>query len=122
MDVNGSAIFGSRPWKVCAEGPTALKGGSFGERAERTVEFTAEDIRFTTKNGAIYAFLMAWPDREAKIRSLGSKSQHAPGKISNVELLGAGSKLQWRQEPDALSIQVPGTKPCDYAFCFKTMV
>ncbi|MGH9445519.1 MAG: alpha-L-fucosidase [Terriglobia bacterium] len=122
MEVNGSAIFGSRPWKVYAEGPTALKGGSFGESAEKTMKFTSEDIRFTTKDGAIYAILMAWPEDEAKITSLGSKSPHAPGRISNVQILGAGGNLQWRQEPEALTIQVPGVKPCDYAYCFKITV
>lgn len=119
MDVNGSAIFGSQPWKVSAEGPTSLKGGSFGESAEKSMTFTPQDIRFTAKGGAIYAFLLAWPEREARIASLGSASPHAPGRIRNVELLGSPAHLKWRQEPAALTIHVPASKPCDYAYCFK---
>jgi alpha-L-fucosidase len=122
LDVNGEAIFGSRPWKVYGEGPTSLASGSFGEKHEKGLKFTPADIRFTRKAGAIYAILMAWPDRGAVIKSLGSNSQHAPNRISNVELLGSEGRLQWKQGPDALTIQTPMQKPCDYAYTVKISV
>lgn len=122
MDVNGEAIFGSRPWKVFGEGPTSLAGGSFGEEHEKGLKFTPQDIRFTSKNGAIYAIFLAWPEGEAKIKSLGSASQNAPGKISQVQLLGAEGNLQWHQDSGVLTIQTPSQKPCDYAYTFKITV
>ena len=48
MAVNGEGIFGTRPWKIYGEGPTQVSGGMFNEQK---VHYTAEDLRFTTKDG-----------------------------------------------------------------------
>lgn len=119
MDLNGEAIFGSRPWKVYGEGPTTLAGGSFGEKHEKQLQFTAQDIRFTSKGDTIYAIVLAWPEREVRIKSLASNSQYAPPKISSVRLLGSEANLRWHQTTDALTILTPNEKPGDYAFTFK---
>ena len=55
MAVNGEGIFGSRPWKVYGEGPAHVAGGMFNENK---VTFGAQDIRFTTKGGALYAYFL----------------------------------------------------------------
>ena len=55
IEVNGEAIFYTRPWKIFGEGPTRVKAGMFNEDA---VSFTAEDVRFTTKGESLYAFIM----------------------------------------------------------------
>ncbi len=119
MDVNGDAIFGSRPWKVYGEGPATLAAGSFGEKKMKNLKFTPQDIRFTTREGSIYAILLAWAEHEARIRSLGSHSPNAPGRIAHVSLLGHHGKLKWHQEPDALVIHTPPKPPGDYAFVFR---
>ena len=116
--VNGEAIFGSRPWKIYGEGPTVYKGGRFGEVKTIAPTFTPQDIRFTTKKGVIYAIFLAWPEHQAVIKALGRKSPYAPPKISEVKLLGEEAKLKWRQTDDALVIETPPRKPCDYAFTF----
>jgi alpha-L-fucosidase len=43
LDVNGEAIYGTRPWSVSGEGPTKTKSGSFSDHKEHP--FTARDIR-----------------------------------------------------------------------------
>ena len=45
LDVNGEAIYGTRPWKIYGEGPTAVAAGHFQER--NIGAFTAQDFRFT---------------------------------------------------------------------------
>ena len=119
MDVNGEAIYATRPWKIFGEGPTTLASGSFGEKKLKDLKFTPQDIRFTAKGGAIYAILMAWPEREAKIKALGKSSKHAPGRIANVSLLGSDARLKWRQDSDALVVEMPPQKPCDIAYALK---
>jgi alpha-L-fucosidase len=119
LEVNGEAIYATRPWKVYGEGPTTLASGSFAEDKLKGMTFTPEDIRFTTKGDAIYAIFMAWPEREAKIKSLGRNSKNAPARIADVRLSGEDAKLEWHQDPDALTIQTPSNKPCDYAYVFK---
>ncbi len=56
LEVNGEGIYGTRPWHESGEGPTQVLEGAFTD-TKRTV-FTSEDIRFTTKDGALYAHVM----------------------------------------------------------------
>lgn len=62
----------------------------------------AGDVRFTS----IYAFLMGWPEHDAKIRGLAGAA-----KIERVELLGSGVPVKWKQQPDGLSIVLSGAQP-----------
>ncbi|HET7213908.1 MAG TPA: alpha-L-fucosidase [Terriglobia bacterium] len=119
MDVNGEAIYSTRPWKIYGEGATLLPSGSFGEEKLKDMTFTPQDMRFTTKGNVIYAILMAWPEREARIKALGKNSKNAPGRISNVGLLGGDARLKWRQDSDALVVEMPAEKPCDIAYALK---
>ena len=119
LEINGEAIYGTRPWKVYGEGPTHLSSGSFGEEKAKGQVFTSEDIRFTTRDDAIYAIVLAWPETSARIKSLGKNSGNAPARISDVRLLGADAKLNWQQDTEALVIQAPAEKSGDLAWAFK---
>ncbi len=114
MSVNGEAIYGTRPWKIFGEGPSkAQKGGHFNEGK---LKYTASDIRFTTKGGALYAIALGSPDdNQIVIRSLATSA----GKITDVSLLGHFGKLDWQQTGDGLVVKMPAQKPCDLAFAFK---
>ena len=52
LSTNGEAIYGSRPWLLYGEGPTTVASSALNTDRQ---EFTPEDIRFTTNNGALYA-------------------------------------------------------------------
>jgi alpha-L-fucosidase len=119
MDVNGEAIYATRPWHIYGEGPTILAAGDGREKMMEEIKFTPQDIRFTTKGGAIYAIFLAWPEHEARINALGKNSKNAPARISDVRLLGSEARLEWHQGADALTIQMPAEKPCDYAYALK---
>ncbi|HYO23520.1 MAG TPA: alpha-L-fucosidase [Lacipirellulaceae bacterium] len=115
MSVNGEAIYGTRPWKVFGEGPTEVKAGYF---QEGTV-YTAQDIRFTTKKGAIYAIALGVPSEETRIASLGRSSPHAGAPVAEVTLVGSGVELQWEQTPEALVIKSPERWPAELAVAFR---
>ncbi|MHC4475278.1 MAG: alpha-L-fucosidase [Planctomycetota bacterium] len=116
MDINGEAIYETRPWHRYGEGPTTTKEGHFSDLRAR---FTGQDIRFTTKRGTLYAIVLDWPDvAELTIKSL-STSQDEPAAIKSVSLLGHKVSLKWRQDDQGLKLQLPPQKPCDYAFAFK---
>jgi hypothetical protein len=61
---------------------------------------------------------MGVPEKEAVIPALGLKSPQQPGKIVNVELLGAG-KVSFQQNDDSLRVSLPETKPSEYAIALK---
>ncbi len=115
MDVNGEAIHGTRPWVIYGEGPTETAGGSFNEGAS----YTAEDVRFTTKNASLYAIVLGIPKKQVRIRALGLDGQAAGKTIKSVELLGYSKTLKWKQDNGALTIKVPGKMPTKYAASFK---
>ena len=100
---NGEAIFGTRPWRKFGEGPTRPPAGMLNE--EEAKPFTAEDIRFTKKAGALYAIFLDWPPGEGAIRSLGANAL-PDAQVERVDLLGGG-ELQFRRDADALRVTLP---------------
>jgi len=82
MAVNSEGIHGTRPWKICGEGPS-VEGTirdtsvfklmppipdtspgatrSSGRRDSGSKPYTAQDVRFTTKGSALYAFVLGRP-------------------------------------------------------------
>jgi alpha-L-fucosidase len=120
MQVNSEAIFGSRPWKIHGEGPTQVAAGMFGEKNVKP--FTAQDIRFTTKGGALYAIALGWPEQGVlKIRSLAEGSPHAPGKVQRVSLVGSSAPLSYERDREALKVKLPERAPGDYAHALKIL-
>ena len=118
MAVNSEGIYSTRPWKIYGTGPSTKapeNNGRKGFNENGRKALTAEDVRFTSKGSTLYAFLMGWPDKEASLAPLGSQSL----KVHNVALLGHRGKLQWKQEDDALRVQMPAEKPSEHAVVLK---
>jgi alpha-L-fucosidase len=115
--INGIAIYGTRPWHRFGEGPTEVPRGRAGD-AE--LPFTQEDIRFTTKDGALYAFVMAEPDETITIESLGLDAEHARP-IETVALVGSDEPVRWQQGREALSIEKPERFPSENVIAFNVM-
>src|SRR3546814_18495337 len=51
--------------------------------------FTAGDVRFTTRDGALHAILLAWPNAPVTIAALG-RSAMPDVRIERVRLIGGG--------------------------------
>jgi len=97
LEVNGEGIYGTRPWKR-AEGETSdgLK------------------VRFTQKDGAVYAFLMGEPKgKTVTIRDVGVKAGGA------VTILGGGDALVWKGAGGDLSVDLPKGLSAKYAVGLK---
>ena len=97
LDVNGEAIYGTRPWKTYKEG----------------------SVRFTAKEHAVYAICLEWPDDTLTLRHVGSGSQGGGRPIARVSLLGGEGTLDWSRNAKGLTIQVPAERPCRHAYAFK---
>jgi alpha-L-fucosidase len=107
MQVNGEAIYETRPWKVYGEGPNMVKPGSF--QGDSVGKLGPKDIRFTRNkaNNIVYALVLGWPTEAILVQSLGTSATTRPGKVARVELLGTGAKLIWRQRLDGLRVELP---------------
>ena len=83
--------------------------------------YTSRDIRYTAREGLVYAFLMAWPAGGAPA-ALGALSS-AAAVVGGVRLLcadgGRGAAVGWRQTAEALLVDLPlepPPMPCAFAF------
>jgi alpha-L-fucosidase len=123
MDVNKESIFGTRPWKVFGEGPAsegpALKVGNFNEGKGKPL--TGEDVRFTTKDGALYMIVMGVPKQDLQIKSLGMAAKLLDKPISKITLLGSREKVQWSQAAGALMVKMPEKSPNNIAIVYKIL-
>jgi len=119
LQINGEAIYGTRPWKLYGEGPTKVTAGSFHDTD--TAAYTAEDFRFTTKGTSLFAIELGWPTTgQAVIHSLGSIAMKGQ-KIGSVVLLGSDTPLSFQQQPDGLRIQLPAKGSGKYAYAFRVV-
>ncbi len=115
----GDAIYGTRPWRTAGEGPTeAAAPVGMGESKQKP--FTAEDIRFTTKKGALYAMTLGKPASEQiTIASLATGAKFGAGDIKRVEVLGAKKPLVFTRDDKGLHITLPAALSHDIGVAFK---
>src|ERR1700690_262214 len=124
MEVNGEAIYETRPWKIYGEGPHNVKSGPF--QGNSISSLGPQDIRFTRNkaNTVVYAIVLGWPTEAVVVPSLGSSASTQPGKVAKVELLGTGERVDWKQNADGLRVELPKQyRPkVDYAAALKVSI
>lgn len=126
LQINGEATYGTVPWIIAGEGPTQLeKQGDFNEKDD--LRYTAQDIRFTTKDNVLYATVLGWLGRRVLIKSRAAgpgpnrnfwKGLY-PSETVSISTLGDGKPLRWEMTTEGLSLETPKTKPCEYANVFE---
>ena len=124
LRTNGEAIYGSRPWRVSAEGPTEIPEGQFTDGKQKT--FTSQDVRYTCRGGYIYAFTLSYPENgEVAFPALGERDASSKpnfhGHIKNVTVLGFDEAPEWFRREDALHIKTKSVRS-DAPVAFKIEV
>jgi alpha-L-fucosidase len=114
LDINGEAIYSTRPWKIFGEGPTESASGSFSDQQK---PFNSKDIRFTVKGEILYAIALGQPETNTTIKALGQKAGN--GTIDTIYLVGSTEKISWTQGPDALIIKLSKKYPSETAVVYK---
>jgi alpha-L-fucosidase len=123
LKVNGDAIYGTRPWRVVEDGKNippvsyAHGGGFQGVMGKYTKSNWRKSVRYTSKDGAVYAISLAWPGKELVL------SAPVPSEGATAAMLGVPGNLEWRSEGGKMIIEVPQLSvaevPCRYAYVFK---
>lgn len=108
LRVNGEAVYGSRPWRYAKEGPAIDVQGQFTDGKDK--EYTAEDFRFMTNHGNLYAACMHYPeDGKILIRTFGRKPYTSEslffGIVEDVDALGFLEKPVFEQTEEGLRIE-----------------
>ncbi|MBN1579952.1 MAG: alpha-L-fucosidase [Anaerolineae bacterium] len=97
LDVNGEAIFGTRPW-TRANGTT---GDGMG-------------VRFTTKGDVLYAIVLGVPSSEHLIIQNLTVAER-----STIRMLGSSDVLPWQQDGADLSMALPDEIAASCAVAFR---
>jgi alpha-L-fucosidase len=124
INANRESIFGTSPWKIFGEGPaqeaaTALNAQGFNEGKGKP--FTAQDIRFTVKENALYAIVLDKPENgEVIIKSLALNSVYFLSEIQRVDLLATKQSLKYERTSEGLIVYFPEQLPTEsYANALK---
>jgi alpha-L-fucosidase len=117
LEINGEAIYSTRPWHMYGEGPTDVPDGSFTDT--KRSPFTGQDVRFTQKDNVLYAALLAWPGKQAVIRALGRDSALPGDAIRRVSLLGGPQDLSWQQDESGLHVALPDQPVGEHAWVLR---
>ena len=130
---NGEAIYASRPWRTFRDGSGVMKAatlqavdtvnadlaeaatqenlGHFNERTVDSPPFCPDEVRFTTREGRLYALVLNPAPGSLRIPALGRHSPHRPGNVRAATLLADGTKIDFRQDADALRLELPAGIP-----------
>lgn len=117
MDLNGEAIYGSRPWYIFGEGPT----NHMGHYAKKS-PYGKRDIRFTTNQGNLFIFVLDWPGNGEEIIVENITLTNTRIKpVKNIKMLGTNEVIKWKQHPDGLKITMPDKQIGNHAYTFKVI-
>lgn len=118
LDINGEAVYGTRPWRVFGEGPLAETTKELSEQGfNESNDYSAADVRYTTKDGNLYATILKWPEGGTfTFRAL------AGSDVKGVELLGSSAPVEYSLGESGLAVTVPAERPDPIAPVFKIML
>ena len=96
LEVNGEAIYGTRPWKNKSE---------------------TKSLFFTKKLKHLFVICTRWPELQIEIEGIQTT------KDTKISLIGYDGNVEWEKRGDAIlftpPIVNPSTIPCQYAWVFK---
>ncbi|MGM8361962.1 alpha-L-fucosidase [Flavobacterium sp. ARAG 55.4] len=121
LDMNGEAIYNTRPWVIAEEGPTKLsKDGHFNENWEAI--YTEKDIRFTRSkdNNTLYITVLNKPStEEVVVKALSTVNPYLEREIAAVSLIGSKNSIHWKRDLEGLHLTFPKNAQGKYAWCYK---
>ena len=117
LKLNGEAIYNSRPWEIYGEGPQKIVEGHLSE--DKNGDAVAEDIRFTQRDGQLYAISLGWPESGKLTIKTFKKGNPYMNEFKSVSMLGSDESLKFEQTEEGLVVTFPAEKPCDYAHVLK---
>ena len=135
LDVNGIAIFKTRPWKTHGDNLNSIQKrleagainaadvaalqkkaakGHFNERTKDSESYGADEVRFTTLGDRFFVFVMN--PQKGKLTLPVLKDF---GPVKAVTLVGSEEEPRFHQEKEHLWIEVPEKLPTQYAVAFE---
>ncbi len=130
LKTNGEAIFDTRPFRVCQEGPTLMEDNNFdvkkisaqvelGYMMEETIsDFGGNDVRYTQNGKNVYAITLGRPE-DNSILLKAFRKELLKEKINQVSLLGYNGEIRYELNELGLLIYFPDDIADEYAYAFR---
>lgn len=121
LDVNGEAVYETRPWITFGEGPTKEPEGHFSQHREfEKLVYTNKDIRYTSKGSTLYASIFGWPDgKTVTLETFAASNLSGDLKVNKLSLLGYDGDISWEITDAGLAIALPDEPTNEMAIVFK---
>ena len=111
FEINGEAVYCTRPWRISSEGDSRV---TIKEFQEDEVAWTSSDYRFVQKDGMVYCHMMRAPENRVAVVKTFTEEE----KIQKVSLLGYG-EVPFAQNFGVLTVKLPDEMPTLYVNCLK---
>ncbi|WP_299553089.1 alpha-L-fucosidase [Seonamhaeicola sp.] len=123
LDVNGEAVYETRPYVTYGEGGTKLKKNHFGGVQGDGVTYKTTDFRFTQNKSkdVIYITQLAIPKPGATflLKTFASDGVGADENITSVEVIGSNEAITWSKTNEGLTLKAPNTVPNEHVLVYK---
>ena len=119
----GEAVYNTRPHSKYGEGPAKIDHGRHGGQSA-TVEYTADDIRFTVSKDykTMYLLFLGKPEIGKRLnlrRTLAVHHYPTPSPIKRITTLGSEVEVPWELTSKDFFITIPDTVMNELATVFK---
>ncbi|WP_372775424.1 alpha-L-fucosidase [Mangrovibacterium sp.] len=142
LQVNGEAIYGTRPWTVYGDGKSVRgefwetvdgeirnaadnaadmkkEGEHYNQRTTATPAYANDEVRYTTKDDYFFITVMNPAEGSMAIPTLGTNSKVNPGTFKSFTRLYDGAKIAFKQTGDRLVIEMPAVNGESYPVVLK---
>jgi alpha-L-fucosidase len=109
LEQYGEAIYGTRPWIIFGEGPTAEPEGDHVSQEFQQLKYTARDIRYTSSGSTVYAILLGQPEAGEwlEMEAFSSLNIGESFALKSISIPGGADELEWTLEKNGLSVLIP---------------
>jgi alpha-L-fucosidase len=115
LDINGEAIYGSRPWITFGEHQGNLLEVDDSADTRHRMQVHEREFRFTRKPGAVYVIAFQ-PLEEPVLLSSFANSDRT---IEDVTRLGSGTAIGWKLTDEGLYLEPAGDQAFEHAAVFR---
>jgi alpha-L-fucosidase len=125
MTVHRECIVGTRPWKICGEGPSLMSAKPLtaqGFNEGTAAANTAADLRFICKKDCLYVVALGRPNGKVDVSSMGKSSIYCDFSVDSIHLVGSDRKLAFDHTSESLTIEFDPDAGNDTATVFKITV
>jgi alpha-L-fucosidase len=123
MKVHGEAVYGTRPHNIFGFG-NAATGHGHNAGQSSSVEYTADDIRFTVAKDkkSMYIFFLGTPEvgKRIAMRPIGGYHRNIPpGKIKKITHISSGTETKFDHTSASFFLTIPDAEMNPIANVFK---